>query len=258
MSIYSPTQTQDYSRCPVYWDFKKRWQAPGKQSPNMAIGRTLHRAMEVFWIGDTPPPVADIMAEEWKREFPNEEQVDGLTLDACILKAEKVWKAGTRTRVELSERGKLLRAEMDFGESRVDLVLQHATGLIVVDYKYRDNLKPYYLEREERETAMSHQFLHYAWRVSNHFEWPVTEVVKVLMIAAPKPCWVTFSAEVTPEKIDLWLAGATKKWGLMEQKVIFPREEACELYGGCPFRDACWVLNRDESKMANLFERRDI
>ena len=270
-TIFSPSQTQDWSRCPTYWDTKKRWAPlPETWTPERAIGLALHAGVARYWRAQMPggregAPLDPLQCAtgSLKLEWPPDAPL-AYSLEGAVRVLERLLEAFEKW-VGVEMPGALpVAVERDFGESRVDLVTEEPDGLVVTDWKYKHNLPLDRVLYQLNPVERSHQAWHYIWRVGQEYSRTVSRFRLVLLIGAPRVAVRHTDFTVEPDALAAWLRRAEAKWGEMErmrmnQTPIYRREEGCHPYGEkhpCPFLDACWRLHGDERKYETLYNRR--
>lgn len=262
--IYSPSQTEEWSRCPALWDQRKRWEPlSGTWSPERLIGLGVHAALEKWWgripSVDAAQVARDYVVNLWPADAPDVFSVDGAASRAGKAAATAVKWFET----EMAEASPLL-IEHSFGESIVDLVTQEGDLLVVNDYKYVHELPGDRVHYRLDAFPRKHQFWHYVWRTGEHYMRPVDLFRGVLIIGGPKMMVKHTTFAPSPEGIAAWHKSAQAKWAMMEAMAggtlgIPRREEGCSMYGDkypCPMAEGCWTLNRNEAGYDAIYNRR--
>lgn len=272
--VWSPSQTADWSRCPRFWDFGRRWErfSGGQWTPERVVGDALHAGIAAYLRatveGDTAPSWTETaitqLRADWPTDAPTEFAIEGSerVIERVLGKWVKWYTEEFAPTVD-----KIVAVEWSlpgaggYPEAQADAIFMRGALLHIVDWKYHANLKREYVHYRVDETERMHAMWHYSWRVSQHFGRHVGSFSKVMLVGAPATFVKDASAEVTPEALLKWEEGAWSMWRSMDlmrsgAQPIHPRWEACGLYGGCPFYDGCWRLAADETKFDTLYKRK--
>ena len=284
--IYSPTDTQDWSRCALYRKYKRRYQERGQDwNPNMPMGTVLDHAMKTWWQGVTISSPhdrdADAMDAGLSLLASSFQENPDYTLDELRVlfkkglkvaikgqtnqpgweywaEREKVVKISTSTRDPKAE-GALVWKGQYVGTP--DLITRDHRGLIVTDLKNSLYTNPIYLPKRLAEYDTNTQGWHYAYFVSLIYGEPVVEVRFQNIVMAPSVKNVVAVISITPERLNFWFADSVIKWSRMAQEgktdVAPGNWENCYgKYGKCPFYMICHELDRDPEKIKVFFEER--
>jgi len=269
--VWSPSQTETFSRCPRLWDLGRRWETfnPGCWGPERLVGNAVHAALAVWMrdrqrFPDAPTPLdemdnklGEVIGDEWPDDAPEVYTPEG----AMVLARKALAAVMKKEPVPLT--AKIVAVEHSFGESIVDLVYLMPEGLYVLDWKTHAKLEPHYRQARMDETIRTHQLWHYAWRARQKWMHSVVAIEKVAVALQPS-VWVGKRSEpITDERIDKWYEGASSMWRIMDamragRLPVHPRFEGCGIYGGCPLLVACHMHGADESKFEALNLKRKV
>ena len=267
MTVYSPSQSERFIRCPRLWDYSRRWDTDGGHWMERAIGTAIHAGVAAHFRGlipdtdhsteDPTRAAIDTLRDEWMADEPGFEGAE-----AFVLKGLKRALA-----LDIGARGAtILAVEETYGEERcrLDLAYQTDQGITIVDWKYTHNAGDWVISKRLQEAEVSWQLRHYAWRVSQAFPTvPVVGAGIALIVGGPvaKARWAP--VEITPALLLDWQNSAARVWLDIEGCVNgerYPRAhmgQACLMYGGCPLYDGCHRLYGDESRFHTLYQRRE-
>jgi len=265
--VFSPSQTERWLKCPVYWDYGKRWASRSEiWTPERTLGRALHASMAVLFghglggvAGEREMAALDagvkVLVDEWAGSHASFQDHKNRFVQRVFPVASSYW--GTRF---FGEEDDILGVEVEMGPERcvADLVIKTPKGLVVIDHKLA-----YYLAADKTgfrvsDWSTSWQLLHYAWRASEYFEVPVVETRIHLVTWSPKVTGQVFSFEMSQEKIDHWLRSAKGVWNLMAYGEPFMNTQSCYKYGRpCTFIDLCHRMHGDESQASSLYKPGD-
>lgn len=276
VKIWSPSQTDDYSRCPRMWDLSRRWERFGGMAwtPERLIGESIHVGVATHYRalrngpGDTDPhpPAAEAavryLGENWPADAPAQFTYEGA--ESLVLKA--LDKALTLQDDVLRDGGAVVGVEFNFGEAVADLITRHGSPghqyLAVTDWKYNHSVPPDYIKSRLDEAERTWGLWHYAWRAQGYFGLPVRFIRKGLIVGTPRTVARLAEVEVTPEALERWETDAYNLWremSLYRRAGVLPpaRWSACKLYGGCAFYDGCHRLAADETRFSTLYMPKD-
>lgn len=257
LRIYAPTTTEDWIRCPIYRQYKRKWQPTleGWQ-PNLLIGKAVHAGLAEWYlvqVHSSAHKLAEstlvdgyVENDEWTLD--GVKRITAKALDAAI--SDNIWDTET-----------IVSVERDFGDGRADLITRVPEGLIVTDTKFTMHLKSEYLPRRLQEYDTSHQLWHYAWQAQETYQEKVAWVRVQLVVGSPKTYSKLFPIRVTEARMRFWLSGAEWAWQQMEAEERgdfppLPRFPSCHgKFGRCVYYDACHVLDGDETLIANTYDR---
>lgn len=255
MPPFSPTQTENWLRCPVLAHFKREgWEPRGLWTPNRLLGTAVGDALTAHYRrlrGDTDAPShEDALAAAVDREYRDNATY---TRDALVKLALKGARAALADRV--GEQGQVLVVDEPLpSRARPDLVQRiPGQGLVVTDTKVSLS----YGAGRIADYDTAHQLWHYAWEVGETLGEPVTWVRIHHVTLTPRATTLLHPIRVTPARLAFWLLGARDAWARMEaEREPVPNWTSCVTrYGACEFRDACHVLDRDPEAMAIVYER---
>ena len=261
-AIYSPSQTEDWLRCPRERAYKRQWVPRTVEfSPALVAGRALHAGMEAAYrgvLGSLAPPSHEIgttAALVTLRELYQAHSV--WTLD----RLEKVVGAGVGRALGFDLGGIPLHVEHQVEQGRLDLLVKRPDGdLVVIDYKTVLQADESGLALRGRDLETGQQRWYYPWAVERQFgKRPlyITFLQVLLMPLTLRP----LSFDVTTAGLRAWEHNARLVWMQMRidenSGVTWQNTRSCYRYGRkCEFWDACHVLYGDTSQFDALYVKR--
>lgn len=273
---FSPSQTANWSRCPVLWRLQnvEKWttRSIGAKEISALCGNVFGRGMEIYnkhamregfdRVKHDEAFAKRVLddAVEVARAYGDEEAKKLLDLgytvddpDGADAKIDITIKA-LRRHIPLEptpEDWIVLGAEVvskEHGWCRCDVLYQTPQGHRVVrDYKFKLKLDPDYRASTLEEYGESTQRNHYLYA----YDAQVFEVA--LVVAAP---WYTPLIPFSRDEARLasWVASQKEKWAHMERmkdgrEAVWEADVHRDKFGKCPMYDACLVYNRDPERM---------
>lgn len=143
----------------------------------------------------------------------------------------------------------------EYGNSRPDVVVKDDTGLAIVDYKSKLQLRAEYRQKTLNEYANSHQMLHYGWAGQEIFGEPVHKYYIGLAVIEPRWAFDFVPYPIHPETLETWLTASKRVWELMEAEegengaVPWMSANHSDNFGQCPYYKACFVHHYDPDLM---------
>ena len=255
--VYSPSSTEDWVKCPVYAFYRKRWQPKeAVWEPARTLGKAVQAGVNVWLkemqagglVATTVPEVEAAVQAVIEEDFQPQEKYTVVGLTKLATKgAVQVIQSG------LFEGHEILMVDEPIGAGRPDVVSRWNGRLHIADFKVSHSLRDDYRAKRLAEYDTHDQFWQYAWEVGNHFGEPVERVRAILVILAP--CKVLHAdLEVTPYRVEHWLAGAQQKWADMdaesrEERPVVPTTSSCYgKYGKCEAYDYCYQFQKDGAR----------
>jgi len=267
----SPSQIENYSKCPRSWYFKSILKVPEKQKGHQTLGEAFHLIMEKVPQGLSWPNHADVDAspEDWEKAEAMAKQA--LPLLPVSDKIER--EAGFR--LPTYENGPTMIGYLDLGIPNGigwPSLLIPTNEAIVGDYK---TLSDFRYMKTPQELADSIQMMTYAkWAIE---PWPsgfhresdiIPDTVRLLhLYARTKPPFTRASirhesALVSHEEINTRWEKTLDIVREMQQVSACTNSDDveargalnghCEAYGGCTFRDKCGIAK--SSGIKTLFQ----
>lgn len=269
--VYSPTTTEKWLRCPAFRAYDSHLHALDNDwSPAMVMGSAIGQGLAAYYEDvQARPKNTDaahrralserfalqelergyVTNDDWSldalRKLVSKGLAKALTLD--VLEGGLAKVAGTEIAV--------------YDECRLDLLTSTPTGMTVTDWKVKFNLEKKWEDKTLREYDNSWQLLHYAWRVSEHYQCPVNTQIGMIVLQ-PTVRAVLYPVPTPPERIANWLQSAKTVWAQMEREergeaVPFMRHnDACWRYGQCQFFALCHVFGGNTEAAAMFYEPR--
>lgn len=148
------------------------------------------------------------------------------------------------------------------GSARLDLLVTQGDHHHIIDFKWTSKLDARWADSRLRAFNHSVQLWEYAHRAEAHLGVSIHTIGVILATAAPTPKAWEWTVPVDPEHLRVWQrdrVGVLRRMGAMGTGTerVFGNWTACGDFGGCPFMDACHVLNRDPERMASLYIREE-
>ena len=255
--VYPPYMLDDFQRCALFWDLKKRWKNnPAKEWTANHIGNAVGKGLEYFLKGAGIEESFVKGEENIRANYP---QRADRTLKGCVELVRQGLELGMNTNFSFKE---ILAVEEPYGRTRPDLVARdYDDALAVWDHKLKVELDDKYYEKELAKYDISNQFFEYAWVVGAKYGEPVERVYAHIIILGPSPRTVLHPVKMQPEHVKHWLHGASRDWHHM--KAIEEGEEEAQSrytgcitsYGPCAYHEGCHTFHGDESAFPAIYER---
>ena len=209
---YSPSATENFLHCPVYWGLKKLYVPRTKSirwEPNLLLGQVVHSGMEA-WAQDHPDP-EQVVTQRLEREYVLQSEWTLEALTSHAVKAFRVLRDAMEA--ELAGVSTILAAELELGETRLDLVTRGSSGVSVWDYKTSLSLRSDYVAKRQLETLHSWQAHHIAWAAREYYQEPGGIWVKIPLVAMTPRCkaWID-RWFMTDAMLDHWYESAKIVW----------------------------------------------
>lgn len=270
LRTYSPSETENWLRCPVLRALDKQWKPVGNHPEPAILGTALAAGLATHYdlIRQDLDP-GDLGLKSALESLEQQWIGDGeYTLDGCSSLLTKAMKKGVTT--DLLQDGTVVAVEkwigQGYGSIRPDLILRYPAGLVIWDHKFTMEMQPAWLPRRKAEYDTKFQFWDYASRVGKTYGERVILVGAHLVTPSPKAMAWRIEVPITPDRLAVFEADATRAWDEMwreDSGEVTPmgRWTACnnrdENFGRCKFYDACHSLGRRESAMTTLFIRKE-
>ena len=268
MTVYSPSATMAFARCPQLWQFyREGWQPKhiGKVEIAAAYGVGYARAMETLFHSMPDPAPGDIeKAAFWgveaaQRYIHTRIEAGGVVGSdgtSVGLISERLTKAV----VTFAKRWICPRSwhsfmpELTFpehGNCRVDLLCQTDFGPCIIDFKTKVT-KPqaYALQKFVSDFEHSWQFYHYVWAAREngiHVTSFAVIVVSFEGFSITQEQWV-----VDEEYLEQWEHSAREWWQRMDEaknNAVYPMApDHSDKYGLCRYADVCLQGDRWNSE----------
>lgn len=275
MTIYSPSDTENWLKCPAYRDYNKRWHPwDNDWTPNRLLGEAIAGGLACYYkmlkraheecmgTSEVPDAVAfedDAQAEAHALLTAGYVPQDTWTLDGL----KKLVDRGLQVTLDaepLPPNAQIVFVEEDMHCCRPDLVWRLPAGVYVHDWKVRYKLKHDYRDSTLSEFGCSWQLRHNAWAVERTLGEQVVGCSIGHITLTPKPEYNHYPVPMTPRRLKVWEETAHLTWERMAvDSTIRPpmNNKACWTFltkdRRCPFYDACHVYDRDESLFHNLY-----
>ena len=264
MTVYSPSATMAFARCPqMWWFYREGWQPKhiGKVEVAAAYGTGYARAMETLFHSMPDPMPVDIEkaiffgVEAAQRYIHTRIEAGGIVGSDSVsiaLIPERLTKAVTTFAKRWVRPGSWhsFMPELTFpehGNCRVDLLCQTDFGPCIVDFKTKVT-KPqaYTLQKFVSDFEHSWQFYHYVWAARENGI-PVTSfaviVVSFEAFSVTQEQWV-----VDEEYLGQWEHSARGWWQRMDEarnNDVYPMApDHSDKYGLCRYAETCLNGNR--------------
>ena len=270
LKVYSPTRTEDWLKCPIFAQFRRRLQP---REPVWSPARTLGKAVQVgvnVWLQSLryPSPSGLLVVEPNDVEMAAQRVVEADFQPQEAHTIAGLTKLATGGALAVIESGLfdghyILLVDEPVGSGRPDVVSRLNRRLQVADFKVALSLRDDYRAKRLAEYDTHDQFWQYAWEVGEHFGEQVERVRAILVILAPLKV-LHADLTVTPERVDFWLSGARQTWRDMDaeargERPCVPKTSSCYgKYGKCDAFDFCYVFRRDPAQavMSGYYEER--
>lgn len=287
--VYSPSRTEDYLFCPVYYQLKhtQGWQPAtyGKPEIAMAMGRGIGAGLSAWYsysrLGVPVPPLA-----EGSQPLSLEEaalRVGLAATDAALAEFEQAGRTITPyAQEDLDQlRPRVLRAiptaiaqdpipkdwtilgtEItlpDHGYARIDMPVRDPVSLAVVDFKTKLTMRKDQVVKERQKYQHHWKSLQYCWGYGEAMSEPVTRYWIYLVVIQPKLEIHFWPYEVHPEHMAGFVASARQAWDDMDAvnaglRVATQRPWHFNKDGYmCDFYAACYQCHLDEGLMVQEY-----
>lgn len=289
MTVYSPSQTMEWMRCPMMRALRKegwisKWGA--KKDLAAIIGSSFAAGIGVYnnirksaQDGNTALPArtiearasiaascVDVAKAVMHQKLEMLEKI-GLILggsddDEIYLQAmsKRIVNAVTNYVVSdpLPDTFKIVDVELNLGpeagNARPDLVVRDNLGLAMVDYKTKVQLLARYEAKTKMEYGNTHQMLHYGHFGERHYGEPFGRYYIGLVVFEPR-----FHTEFVPypyntEVLATWARTSQSAWAIMEkedkgEQVPWMSANHSDNFGQCPYYKACFTHHYDPELM---------
>lgn len=280
--MYPPTQTEAFLKCPMLWDYSRRWLKRGIWTPHAAMGTALGMACDQLRrpVDGTSPE--EIFTSAFSSEWASVEgEIDTTwTLDECLVIGEKVLKK-VRANTMFVKDSRVLYTQKPLGpqnpawfhsspghppaHSIADAIHLTNEGVCIVDDKFSLSVPAQYVGKRLAETEVLWQLWQYAY-LWNQFhageKRPCTHIQKHLMVGHPSPSSTIYTVTITPERMERFAASAQRWWlwmGAMEGSKIKPMNlSSCLSPWRCEFYEACHILHGDEKNFGMFYNPRNL
>ena len=270
MTVYAPTPTEDFARCPVYQRLNKLWEPRGAEwTPAILLGRAIGEGMSQFYrtVKEKPPGDRELALATALKVLEEDDSINSQETWSLVGLTKHV-KAGLMEALDTSPvRGPILMVDEPLGSgARPDVVYRHpSTGLSVADTKVRFKLDPRYREKALAEYDTWWQGWHYAWEVGEYLGEPVKSIGPHLITLTPKVRGEHHPIEVSPARVSFWLKQAEVLWARMGDsfhtaplpvELLTPNWFSCYgKFGRCFAYDACHTIQSyDEDKLSIVYQ----
>lgn len=263
--VFSPSQTENFLRCPRAWDLSKRWSPIERWTPEREIGKAVDAGL-LNWLAHRDPEAALEVAEgainqNWPADAPFEITPEGAyghakrVLNVCFKKLPE----------ELTGKIVAFHPRLGLENCEPDLVNQSEHGFFeVLDIKYTHSIQPQYVGDRLRQFEPSGQLRHYAWRVSESYG-RVYRVGIIFITGTPRSDVKVIWFEINPDLQEKWLEGRKQVWRQMDmikRGLLQPWDSDgnCFKYGmahACEFYTAHFRLNLNEDLFSNHYNPRN-
>ena len=261
-TVYAPSRTEDFIRCPVFADLRRRWELRGPWTPFKLLGTSIGEGMAQFYRNlrdSTTTAPSERALETLHAGFEPQEAWTLPGLEKHVVKGLQAAVATTPVR------GTVIFVDESLGSgARPDLVFRDPSlGLVVLDTKVQFKGNPRYREKNLAEYETWWQGFHYAWEVGEFLGETVAYVGPHLIQLTPSVRADWHPITITPARIQFWLRQAMSVWHHMTPPYCadppVPNWLSCQTrYGRCEFFDLCHVLDGDDSRAETLYKRKEI
>ena len=266
MKVYSPSQTENFIRCPRMWDLGKRWTQIEVWTPERALGKAIDAGVLAFLKSKDPEYATLLASEELESEWTHEPYE--MSLDAGQAHVKKVLKNTLRKLPDLvPTEVHALHPRLGEENCEPDVIFLNAYGQMdIIDIKYTHTIQPQYVSSRLRQMEPSGQLRHYAWRAMEEYRpLSVSRVGIALITGLPKADVHVSWWDLDHRLLSVWLSGRESVWRqmeLVERGIMQPWDSDgnCFKYGeahACPFYTAHFRLGLDESLFANHYVPRN-
>lgn len=292
MRVYSPSSTESFIQCPVWWALKYDWQPRHVNGPRdcaAILGRAFTAGMAAFHTAqqqtEAIPYIMPIGTVDLAVQAAlavarvGVSELDGLLIsdrDAATRDAiEKRTALAVRKAIEQSPipaDWPIYGVEFDCGESlghaRPDLIVNAPRGIAPVDYKLKLAIRGKSPEERDRNRVQlaqdyenSWQMYHYCWALQQITGSPVSQFFIALVTLEPRFAIELLPYEVNPESMQIWARFAESAWKDMEAiedgvRDIYTFMPCMSRYGYCDCNLAVWKHHLDPTLMEQDYIRR--
>lgn len=265
---YSPSETLDYIKCPMYWRLRKQWipSAAEEWTPNQTIGSAIGKAFEI-WLPENGRDADAALQAAYDLTAAEFVENDSWTLNAVQKLVRKGFEAALKTTIEsIVSTEKVLAVELEIGRGRIDLVTRQAGNgpVIVTDHKIALQLKDYYLQKRLIESETSWQLWDYAARVYEYYGLEDDGIIIRTHqgVLTPSTKWHTQERIIPAELLKKWSEGRDIKWLRMQEdenreNVTMELGSCIDRYGRCEMYDACHTCRLDETKIPAFYTKKE-
>lgn len=263
--VFSPSQTENFLRCPRMWWLGKRWAAVEVWSPERAIGKAVDAGL-LDWLHTQDEKSSLYTANESLRsDWPDDAPFE-VTFDSAFQTVKRVLTiCFKKLPDELT--GKLVTTHPRLGSENCepDIIWQSEHGWYeILDIKYTHSIQPQYVGDRLRQFEPSGQLRHYAWRVGEAYG-RVHRVGIIFITGSPKADTKVAWFDIDPTLQEKWLEGRKTVWrqmDLVNRGLLEPWDSDgnCFKYGmahACPFYTAHFRLNLNEDLFGNHYVLRE-
>lgn len=286
MTVYSPSQTAEWMRCPMAralrkegwiskWGAKRDLAAIIGQSYAAGVGtyNNLRKSAKVL----PARGVSDSTRRSWAESCVTVakgvmkqrlDEIERLGLVLSVMEDDDSYMKDMEKRIVNAVGEYVLTDPMpddwqivdveaplnDAGAARPDLVIRNAQGLHMVDYKSKVQLLARYEAMTKAEYANSHQMLHYGHFGKLHYGEDLAGYYIGLSVFTPR-----FRVEWLPypynsEVLKTWAATMPSAWAQMEREdkneaLPYMAAVHSDRFGQCPYYKACFEHHYDPALM---------
>lgn len=273
--VFSPSQTRDWTFCPVYWWLQQTHVYPrriGKKEASAALGTAFARAVALYNTDRKHGFELNPTAYQTLGQGTLAHQLNFLTEMGCQ------WEESALTPEALSQlldtalaryiqedpiprSWKILDIEYTIpgsGQSRLDLGVEDGQGLAIVDYKLRLTLDDRYYDRTVSGYVNDHQQLHYAYFYGLNQCRPVERYYILLVVLTPRFSARLHPFSVCPETLQVWHHFTQQAWRHMEaqnqgDESLWMAAQHANQYGPCPMIRYCFEYRMDMTLAAHEY-----
>ncbi len=270
-TVYSPSQTNNFSFCPRYWMLEKeRWVTRLVEYPELCgvLGTAYAKSMEQYnntlMVGEVPSVAEAIMAGEINAaDAIRKMKADGRSIE---MMKDRDFAASfpklLKKAVELYHKHnpyvgcQILAVEKtypDHGNCRIDLLIQYPNNdIVVVDYKVKIKLEAAWRQKELSKYTDHWNMMHYAWATG------ATSYAICMVVLGPKPYIESVPYAIHPLYAGIWGQDAEGMWDHMKAMVdkktpLYGRTKHYDEYGDCKYLAACTRYGLSTQMMAVEF-----
>lgn len=262
--IFSPSDTKDWDRCPLYRELKREgWEPRGARwEPNKLLGTAIGDGLsESYRHWTDPNPSQFGLSIVTQRLTDGYVENPAWTLEALKKLALRGFNKAL-SESAIPQGALIIRVDETVGVGRPDLVLRNLRGQLEVwDTKVSLALDPRYVKSRISEYETDHQVWHSAWTVSEHFGETVAISGIQQIVLTPRTLYDPYTVTITESRLQFWLSGAESIWQAMEEerqgkRPVVPRFSSCQSkYGRCIYHDWCHLFGGDPEKSAAYYAK---
>ena len=271
MTVFSPSSTEDFLRCPLYWQLRRtglQSRRLGKKELAGILGTAFATSVGAYnteiqnGVSVTNPKVhdyADIGCQMIQQHLHEADEAGMVTEDVDRLQRDRLMP---RLRTAITEFVKVDPRPpawtvrdveltlVDGGNGRLDLGCANDLGAIVIDYKTKLTADPKYLPRDVETWQFSEQRWHYSYFYGQHAGLPVWQFAICLVVLEPKFRVHWFNWVNQPEILRDWYERRRITWERMAmvRDGELPAEMAAQhhtQFGPCQYRRHCFEHHGD-------------